>query len=114
MAEYLILIYGNEAAMEAAGQELWDELMAGHNAFGEKHHQSIRGGNALQPKGTATSIRHDGDRATVTDGPFVETKETLGGYYLVEAKDLDEAIGIAKDVPAPHGGVEVRPVMVFD
>jgi hypothetical protein len=114
MAEYLILIYGDEAAMEAGGQQLWDELMAGHNAFGEKHGTSMRGGNALQPKATATSIRHEGDRALVTDGPFAETKETLGGYYLVEAKDLDEAIGIAKDVPAPNGGVEVRPVMVFD
>jgi hypothetical protein len=114
MSEYLILIYGDEAAMEAGGQQLWDELMAGHNAFGEKHGASMRGGNALQPKGTATSIRYDGDRALVTDGPFAETKETLGGYYLVEAKDLDEAIGIAKDVPAPNGGVEVRPVMVFD
>jgi len=113
MAEYLILIYGDEAAMEAGGQQLWDELMAGHNAFGTKHESALRGGNALQPKGTATSIRYDGDRALVTDGPFAETKETLGGYYLVEAKDLDEAISIAKDVPAPHGGLEVRPVMVF-
>jgi hypothetical protein len=114
MAEYLILIHGDEKAMEAGGQALWDELMAGHNAFGEKHGPSIRGGNALQSVGTATSIRHEGDRALVTDGPFAETKETLGGYYLVEAKDLDEAIGIAKDVPAPSGGVEVRPVRVFD
>src|SRR5881398_795012 len=103
MAEYLILIYGDEAAMEAGGQPLYDELMAGHNAFGEKHGPSLRGGNALQPKGTATTIRTEGDRALVTDGPFAETKETLGGYYLVEAKDLH----------APHGGVEVRPIRVF-
>ena len=114
MSEYLILIYGDEAAMEAGGQPLWDELMTGHNAFGDKHGPSIRGGNALQPKGTATSIRSEGDRALVTDGPFAETKEGLGGYYLVEAKDLDEAIAIAKDVPAPHGGLEVRPIRVFD
>ncbi|MGO9910134.1 MAG: YciI family protein, partial [Acidimicrobiales bacterium] len=51
---------------------------------------------------------------TVTDGPFAETKEALGGYYLVEAADLDEAIAIAKQVPARYGGVEVRPIMVFD
>jgi len=114
MAEYLILIYGDEKAHEAGGQALWDELMQGHNAFGEKHAQSLRGGNALQPTTTATSVRFQGDRANVTDGPFAETKEALGGYYLVEAKDLDEAISIAKDVPAPHGGLEVRPVMVFD
>jgi len=114
MAQYLILIYGDEKQHEAGGQELWDELMKGHTAFGEKHGASIKGGNALQPVATATAIRFDGDRANVTDGPFVETKEALGGYYLVEAKDLDEAIAIAKDVPAPHGGLEVRPVMVFD
>ena len=50
----------------------------------------------------------------MTDGPFVETKEALGGYYVVEAKDLDEAIAMAKDIPSPAGGLEIRPVMVFD
>jgi hypothetical protein len=114
MAEYLILIYGDEKAIDSAGQPLWDELMQGHTAFGEKHAASIKAGRALQPVTTATSIRPEGDTSTVTDGPFVETKEALGGYYLVEAKDLDEAISIAKDVPAPFGGLEVRPVMVFD
>jgi len=114
MAEYLILIYGDEKAIDAAGQPLWDELMQGHGAFAEKHGASLRGGNALQPTATATSLRFQGDRATSTDGPFAETKEALGGYYLVEAKDLDEAISIAKDVPAPHGGLEVRPIRVFD
>ena len=110
MAEYLILIYGDEQASADGGQELWDQLMQGHNKFGENNAHAIRGGNALQPTPTATTIR-DG---VVTDGPFAETKEALGGYYLVEAKDLDEAISIAKQVPAPNGGVEVRPVMVFD
>lgn len=114
MAEYLVLIYGDEKKVDAAGQELWDELMQRHGAFGEKHGSAIRGGNALQPTGTATSLRFEGDKANVTDGPFAETKEALGGYYLIEAKDLDEAISIAKDIPAPHGGLEVRPVMVFD
>ena len=66
----------------------------------------------MQPTGTATSIRNNG--ATVTDGPFAETKEALGGYYLIEAPDLDAAIAIAKQVPHRFGGVEVRPVMVFD
>ena len=73
------------------------------------------GGQALQPTTTATSIRSDGNGgATVTDGPFAETKEALGGFYLIEAPDLDAAIAIAKTVPAALGGVEVRPVMVFD
>jgi hypothetical protein len=110
MAQYLILIYGDEQAHAAAGQELWDQLHQGHNKFGENNATAILGGNALQPTGTATSIRGN----TVTDGPFAETKEALGGYYLIEAKDLDEAISVAKQVPAPNGGLEVRPVMVFD
>ena len=115
MAQYLVLIYGDEKAIDGAGQPLWDQLMKEHGAFGETHGPKLAGGNALQPVSTATSVRRDDDgKATVTDGPFAETKEALGGYYLIEAKDLDEAIAIAKDVPAPFGGVEVRPVRVFD
>ena len=69
----------------------------------------------LEPTATATSVRSDGAGGfTVTDGPFAETKEALGGYYLITADDLDAAIAIAKQVPAPFGGVEVRPVMVFN
>jgi hypothetical protein len=114
MAQYLVLIYGNEKAHADGGQKLWDELMQGHNAFGEKHEKALAGGNALQDTSTATSVRKDaGGQFTVTDGPFAETKDALGGYYLIEADDLDQAIAIAKDVPAPFGGVEVRPVMVF-
>jgi hypothetical protein len=82
--------------------------------FGEKYKSAVQGGNGLQPTTTARTVRggSSGD-FTVTDGPFVETKEALGGYYLVEAADLDEAVEIAKHVPVGHGGVEVRPVMVF-
>ena len=115
MAQYLVLIYGDEKAHAEGGQKLGDELMDGHMAFGAKHEKALAGGQALQDTSTATSIRGDGKGAfTVTDGPFAETKEALGGYYLVEAADLDEAIAIAKDVPAPHGGVEVRPIRVFN
>ena len=110
MAEYLILIYGDEQKHANGGQELWDSLMQGHTKFAENNGTALRGGNALQETSTATAIR-DG---VVTDCPFAETKEALGGYYLIEAKDLDEAIKIAKQVPAPHGGLEVRPVRVFD
>ena len=110
MAEYLILIYGDEQKHADGGQKLWDELMQGHTKFGDNNGPALRGGNALQDSTTATTIRGD----VVTDGPFAETKEALGGYYLVEAKDLDEAIKIAKQVPHPHGGLEVRPVRVFD
>jgi hypothetical protein len=114
MSQYLVLIYSDEQAFVDGGQGLWDEVMKGHNDFGAKHADKIVGGNALQSAGTATSIRREGSEFVVTDGPFVETKEALGGYYLVEAADLDEAIAIAKDIPAPGGGLEVRPVMVFD
>ena|SRR5436305_8189516 len=115
MAEYLVLIYGDEKAIYAAGQPLWDQLMQEHGKFAENNGPALRGGNALQPVATATTIRkEESGGATVTDGPFIETKEALGGYYLIEAKDLDEAISVAKQVPAPFGGVEVRPVMVFD
>ena len=110
MAEYLILIYGDEQKHAEGGEKLWTELHAGHGKFGENNGPALRGGNALQDSTTATTIRGD----VVTDGPFAETKEALGGYYLIEAKDLDEAIKIAKQVPHPHGGLEVRPVRVFD
>jgi hypothetical protein len=113
MSQYLILIYEDEAGW-AAGGPAAEAGMAAHNAFGEGHAASIAGGNALQPTTTATTVRSDGAGGfTVTDGPFVESKEALGGYYLVEAGDLDEAISIAKQVPAPFGGVEVRPIMVL-
>ncbi len=89
--------------------------MKAHQDFGTTHGAALRGGNALQPTSTATSIRRDSSGGVaVTDGPFAETKEALGGYYIVEAADLDEAIAVAREVPARFGGVEVRPVMVFD
>ena len=114
MSQYLVLIYGDEAVFEAGGQALQDDVMKGHMTFGEKNGDKIAGGNALQGSDTATSIRPDGAGAfTVTDGPFVESKEVLGGYYLVEAGDLDEAIALAKQIPTPGGGLEVRPVQVF-
>ena len=109
MAEYLVLIYQDESAnTDPAMQE---KTMAGHIRFGEQNGAALRGGNALQPSGTATSIRGDGSGGfTITDGAFAETKEALGGYYVVEAADLDEAIAVAKEIPAPVGGVEVRPI----
>jgi hypothetical protein len=84
--------------------------MDAHNKFGAENKDAIVGGEALQPTSTATSIRG----GVVTDGAFAETKEALGGYYLIEAADLDAALAIAKQVPAEFGGVEVRPLMVFD
>jgi hypothetical protein len=114
MAQYLILLYEREQGYAEAGAELMAEVLAAHNALATKYGPAVKGGNALQPTSTATTVRADGAGGfTVTDGPFVETKEALGGYYLVEAADLDEAVAMAKDVPAPFGGIEVRPIMVF-
>jgi hypothetical protein len=110
MAEYVILIYENESSYIDPSPEVWQEAMEAHGRFAEQVGEQggkLLGGNALQPTPTATSIRGD----VVTDGPFAETKEALGGFYLIEARDLDHALQIAKLCPAPFGGVEVRPVM---
>jgi len=115
MAQYAILIYEDEAGYAAGGPELYGQVMQDHTKFAEAAGAAITGGQALQPTTTATSIRSDGNGGTtVTDGAFAETKEALGGFYLIEAPDLDAAIAIAKTCPAALGGVEVRPVMVFD
>src|SRR5262245_12071711 len=109
MAEYLILIYERETELSPKDIQ---ELMQLHNNFPHQVEAlggRVLGGEALQPTATATTIRGD----VVTDGPFVETKEALGGYYLIEARDLDHALDIAKLCPARFGGVEVRPIMVF-
>jgi hypothetical protein len=110
MAQYAILIYEAESSYEALSPEEWGKVGVAHTRFAEQvpeHGATITGGDALQPTGTATSVRND----IVTDGPFVETKEALGGFYLIEARDLDHAIEIAKLCPAQFGGVEVRPIM---
>ena len=112
MAEYMILIAEDENAYATASPEVLQQVMDAHNRFAEQVAEKggkIVEGRALQPTSTATTIRND----VVTDGPFVETKEALGGYYLIEADDLDGAIAIAKQCPAAFGGVEVRPIMVF-
>jgi hypothetical protein len=109
MPQYLILIYEQETAyadMDAAGRQA---VMQAHRRFGDQVGElggTMLGGNALQPTATATTVRDD----IVTDGPFAETKEVLGGYYLIEARDLDQALEIAKLCPAAYGGVEVRPI----
>ena len=111
MAEYLLLIYGDESKFENTDPKAMEAMMEGHRVFGEKNGSSLRGGNALEPSSTATSIRGDSSSGfTTTDGAFAETKEALGGYYVIEAADLDEAIAIAKGIPMPFGGVEVRPI----
>jgi hypothetical protein len=111
MAKYLILIYGQESAA-APTPEQWDWMMQAHGQFAQAVDQQggkILGGEALLPTATAVSVRNDGQ--AVTDGPFAAAKEPLGGFYLVEATDLDQALAFAKLCPAPDGGVELRPIM---
>jgi hypothetical protein len=115
MAQYLVLIYEDETRWANASAERFEQVMKEHAEFGANNGAVLRGGNALEPTSTATSIRREpGGGFAVTDGAFAETKEALGGYYLIEAADLDEALAVARQVPAPFGGVEVRPIRTFD
>jgi hypothetical protein len=115
MANYLVLIYDSEAAWAGAGPDDVARIHEGHRRFGEANGAVIKGGDALQPTSTATSLRHEpSGEVTVTDGAFAETKEALGGYYVIEADDLDGAIAVARQIPVLAGGVEVRPIMVFE
>ena len=110
MQRYTILIYGDESYYGSLSEEATQALMDAHGAFAQAVGTlggTLLGGEELNSVTTATSVR-DG---LVTDGPFVETKETLGGFYLIEARDLDHAVEIAKLCPAGTGGVEVRPVV---
>jgi hypothetical protein len=110
MAEYLILIYQPETSGEDDTPEVWEKALEAHGRFAEQIVElgaKMLGGNALDSTSTATSVRGD----IVTDGPFAETKEALGGYYLIEAADLDQALAVAKLCPAPRGGVELRPIL---
>ncbi|MGY1736079.1 YciI family protein [Geodermatophilus sp. SYSU D00684] len=113
MTKYLVLIYEDEAQYATATPDVYGEITAEHDTFSagvERHGAKLLGGEALEPTTTATSVRG----GEVTDGPFAETKEALGGYYLIDAPDLDTALAVARTVPARFGGVEVRPVMTFD
>jgi len=114
---YLCLIYEDEKWWEKASQADMQEGMAAYNGFTDsiKKAGNYIGGEALQPTKTATSVRVRNGKLSTTDGPYVETKEQLGGYYLIKAKDLNEAVQVASRIPgAKHGTVEVRPVMEFD
>jgi hypothetical protein len=111
MAEYLVLVYEDEQRWARADAETGGRIMAAHGSFAAANHEALRGGNALEPTSTATSIRRGPTgEFLVTDGAFAETKEALGGYYVIEAPDLDAALEIAKQVPSEFGGLEVRPI----
>ena len=115
--KYLCLIYNDERAMGTVPKAEGEKMMAAYMDFTESIKKSghYKGGDALQPTQTATTVRVRGGKVSTTDGPFAETKEQLGGYYLIEAKDLNDAIQVASKIPsAKYGSIEVRPIMVFD
>jgi hypothetical protein len=109
----MILIYEDEAALANASPVDFGELLQAHKVFSKQHAAVIRGGSGLELTDTATSLRKDASgEFLTTDGAFVETKEALGGYYVIEVANLDEAIEVAKQTPALSGGVEIRPLRV--
>jgi hypothetical protein len=111
--QYLLLIYQNEADMSQPRNGEVTQMHADYRAFTQAIIQAgqFKAGDALQSTSTATTVRVRDGKTLTTDGPFAETREQLGGYYLIEAKDLDEATAIAAKVPSAQiGSVEVRPV----
>jgi hypothetical protein len=112
---YTLLIYTDQNLYEKMSPEETQALMAAYNAFGERFKDKIKGSEALLPTPSATTVRVREGKTLTTDGPFAETKEQLGGYYLVTCDNLDEAIQIAAQIPdAVRGSIEVRPVMEFE
>jgi hypothetical protein len=114
--KYLCLIYDEEKTMGAMSKSESDAFMGEYFAFTEGIRKSGHyvAGEALQPVNTATTVRIRGGKLSTTDGPFAETKEQLGGFYMIEARDLNDAIQIASKIPSSKtGSVEVRPVVDF-
>jgi hypothetical protein len=112
--KYLCLIYADESLWPKMPKPEADKMLAEYYEFGEgiKKSGHYVGGNRLQPVQAATTVRVRNGKMSTTDGPFAETKEQLGGYYLIEAKDLNDAIQVASRIPGSRmGSVEVRPVM---
>lgn len=115
MAKYLILIYGSEQEWDAQTPEQLEAKEAGHMAFSAAAGAGRLSGEELESAATATTLRASGgDAPLVTDGPFMETKEALGGFYVVDAPDLDAALALARTLPElreQHGAIEVRPIV---
>jgi hypothetical protein len=116
MTTYVYLLYGDESRWDNVSQDVWEAEMAKHGEFSawvEQRGAKVLGGEALDQTRTATTLRFEDGRDTlVTDGPFAEVAENLGGYYVIECSDLDEALEIGKRMPMAGGGsVEIRPIV---
>jgi len=115
--KYLCLIYDDEAQLAAMPKDESDAFMGEYFAFTEEIGRSghLVAGEALHPVQTATTLRIRGGKLSTTDGPFAETREQLGGFYLIEARDLNEAIQVAARIPSARtGSIEIRPVVNFE
>lgn len=111
--KYILMIYGDESRWETMSSEEKQVVYEGHNAYGEALGQAgvMRGGYELKPIATATTLRFENGKPTTTDGPFAETKEQLGGYYVIEVDNLEQALEWAAKMPGmSSGAVEVRPL----
>jgi hypothetical protein len=115
--KYLCLIYDDEKKWETMSKAEADAYMGEYFAFTDaiKGSGHYIGGEALQPVQTATTVRSRNGKLSTTDGPFAETKEQLGGYYLIEARDLNDALQVAQRIPSVRtGSIEVRPIQEFN
>ena len=115
--KYLLTIYGDESRWAEATPQDLQEMMSAYEAFSREATAAgvMLGGEGLSPSGTATTVRVRDDDVLTSDGPFAETREQLGGYYLLDCADADEAIGWAARIPgARYGAIEVRPVMDYE
>ena len=114
--KYLCLIYDDEKKLAAMGKQDMDAMMGNYASFTQsiKGSGHYLGGEALQPITSATTIRERNGKMSTTDGPFAETKEQLGGFYLIDASDLNDALRVASRIPSVKtGSIEVRPIMDF-
>jgi hypothetical protein len=115
--KYLLLIYENEGAFAGLSEAEQGKVFGEYRQYTQDITKSGHrlAGEALQPTATATTVRVKDGKTLTTDGPFAETREQLGGFYMVEARDLDEAIALAARIPSARiGSIEVRPVMTFE
>jgi hypothetical protein len=115
--QYLLMIYQNEAEYAKMDAATAKSMTEEYGVFTQGIVQSgnFKAGDRLQPTSTATTVRVRDGKTLTTDGPFAETREQLGGYYLIEAKDLDAALGIAARIPSARvGSIEVRPIWVYN
>lgn len=114
---YMLLIYSDETGMDNVTEAELAGVMAAYNAFGDEVREKgvFVNGDALHPTPTATTVRVRDGKTMTTDGPFAETKEALGGFYILNCQNLDEALAYAAKIPgASVGSIEVRPIMEFE